>query len=51
MNNQQFIFYVFGSIAIVGFTAIGLLMRLERKLLDAEKGPTAEPESPPRSAE
>jgi hypothetical protein len=50
MNNQQFIFIVFGSLTLVAFSAMGAMAIFEHKQ-KKKSAATAEPESRPRSAE
>ena len=59
MNNQQFIFVMFGSAYLFGLTGILIVMRIDRNQKKRERlreshppsAPTAEPQSRPRSAE
>lgn len=54
MNNQQFIFVVFGSISLFLFTLMAVAARVEnyqKRMRERDAAPTAEPESRPRSAE
>jgi hypothetical protein len=51
MNNQQFIFMVFGSISLLLFTVMAIAARVENYQKKKRREATAEPESHPRSAE
>lgn len=50
MNNQQFIFVVFGSLSLLAFSAMGAMALFEHRQ-KKKTAATAEPESHPRSAE
>jgi hypothetical protein len=48
MNNQQFIFVVFGSLSLIAFLAMAVVERLGDP---KKKPPATEPDSQPRSAD
>lgn len=50
MSNQQFIFVAFGSLMLFLFTLAAVAARIE-DYQKRHRPSTAEPESPPRSAE